>query len=101
KPVVAYASGGLYEILHAAGCGELLAPVGDIDQLAQRVNSMLAVPGLAAVVGSLARERVDAVYGPAAYRVRLQGLAERWNLRYCPALPEPAGAPELPAAAEA
>ncbi|WP_060861506.1 glycosyltransferase family 4 protein [Paenibacillus riograndensis] len=101
KPVVAYASGGLYEILHAAGCGELLAPVGDIDQLAQRVNGLLAEPGLAAVIGSQARERVDAVYGPAAYRTRLLGLAEKWHLRYCPALPEPVRAPEPPAAAEA
>ncbi|OKP83356.1 hypothetical protein A3844_22200 [Paenibacillus helianthi] len=98
KPVVAYASGGLYEILHAAGCEGLLAPVGDIDVLAQRVNLLLAEPGLAAVIGSQARERVDAVYGPAAYRARLLGLAERWHLRYCSALPDPASAPEPPAA---
>ncbi|WP_379159344.1 glycosyltransferase family 4 protein [Paenibacillus sp. sgz5001063] len=98
KPVVAYASGGLYEILCAAGCEGLLAPVEDIDVLAQRVNSLLAEPGLAAAIGSQARERVDAVYGPAAYRTRLLGLAERWNLRYCAAPPEPAGALELPAA---
>ncbi|OKP97818.1 glycosyltransferase family 4 protein [Paenibacillus sp. P46E] len=98
KPVVAYASGGLYEILHAAGCEGLLAPVGDIDVLAQRVNLVLAEPGLAAAIGSQARERVDAVYGPAAYRARLLGLAERWHLRYCSAPLDPAGAPEPPAA---
>ncbi|MGN7763413.1 glycosyltransferase family 4 protein [Paenibacillus sp. 22594] len=98
KPVVAYASGGLYEILHAAGCEGLLAPVGDIDVLAQRVNLLLAEPGLAAAIGSQVRERIDAVYGPAAYRARLLGLAERWHLRYCLAPPDPAGAPEPPAA---
>ncbi|WP_219212814.1 glycosyltransferase family 4 protein [Paenibacillus sp. S150] len=98
KPVVAYASGGLYEILHAAGCGGLLVPAGDIGALAERVNSLLAEPGLAAAIGTQARERIAAVYGPAAYRARLLGLAERWHLRYCLAPPEPAGAPEPPAA---
>jgi glycosyltransferase involved in cell wall biosynthesis len=88
KPVVAYDSGGLREVLHAAGCGGLLVPAADIAVLAERVNSLLAEPGLAAAIGSQARECVDAVYGPAAYRARLLGLAERWQLRYCLAPPE-------------
>jgi hypothetical protein len=85
KPVVAYDSGGLQEILHMAGCGNQLAPVEDIEALADRVKVLLAEPGLAAAIGSQSRERVDAVYGPAAYRARLLGLAERWQLRYCTA----------------
>ncbi|MEK3770154.1 glycosyltransferase family 4 protein [Paenibacillus sp. FSL R5-0887] len=112
KPVIAYDSGGLREILHAAGCGENLVPASDISALAERVNVMLAQPGLALTLGSQARERVDAVYGPAAYRSRLQGLAEMWNLRYCsaPAVHEadsvvvvepPAVQPDLPAASPA
>ncbi|MEK5449600.1 glycosyltransferase family 4 protein [Paenibacillus sp. FSL R7-0331] len=92
KPVVAYDSGGLCEVLQAAGCGGLLAPAADIGALAARVNGLLAEPGLAAAIGSQARERIDAVYGPAAYRARLLGLAERWQLRYCLAPPEPGGA---------
>jgi glycosyltransferase involved in cell wall biosynthesis len=96
KPVVAYDSGGLYEVLHAAGCGGLLAPAADIGALAERVNSLLAEPNLAAATGSQARERIDAVYGPAAYRTRLQGLAERWQLRYCSAPPESGGAEPAP-----
>ncbi|QSF44216.1 glycosyltransferase [Paenibacillus tianjinensis] len=96
KPVVAYDSGGLYEVLHAAGCGGLLAPAADIGALAERVNSLLAEPHLAAAIGSQARERIDAVYGPAAYRTRLQGLAERWQLRYYPAPPESGGAEPAP-----
>ncbi|KAI7258881.1 hypothetical protein KC345_g10449, partial [Hortaea werneckii] len=36
KPVVAYASGGLREILHAAGCGELLVEAANIGALAER-----------------------------------------------------------------
>lgn len=71
---------------------------------------MLAQPGLAITIGAQARERVDAVYGPAAYRSRLQGLAEMWSLRYCSAPPVreadsvvelPAVLPELPAASPA
>ncbi|WP_148449191.1 glycosyltransferase family 4 protein, partial [Paenibacillus ihuae] len=62
KPVVAYDSGGLYEVLHAAGCGGLLAPAANIGALAERVNSLLAEPNLAAAIGSQARERIDAVY---------------------------------------
>ncbi|MEK5026238.1 glycosyltransferase family 4 protein [Paenibacillus sp. FSL M7-1046] len=85
KPVVAYDSGGLQEILHMAGCGNQLAPTEDIEALADRVKALLAEPGLAAAIGSQSRERVDAVYGPAAYRARLLGLAERWQLRYCTA----------------
>lgn len=110
KPVVAYDSGGLREILHSAGCGENLVPASDISALAERVNVMLSQPGLAITIGAQARERVDAVYGPAAYRSRLQGLAEMWSLRYCSAPPvreadsvvePPAVLPELPAASPA
>ncbi|WP_410514182.1 glycosyltransferase family 4 protein [Paenibacillus sp. BR2-3] len=88
KPVVAYDSGGLLEILHTAGCGNYLVPAENIAELAEAVCTLLAAPGMAAAVGSQARERVDAVYGPAAYRARLQGLAEMWNLRYAAAQAE-------------
>ncbi len=83
KPVVAYDSGGLAEILGAVGCSEYLVPAGNKEALADKVCALLAEPGLAQAVGLYARERVEAVYGPLAYRARLQGLAEVWNLRYC------------------
>lgn len=103
KPVVAYASGGLREILQAAGSGDYLVPASDISALAERVNTMLAQPGLAEAIGSQVRERVDAVYGPVAYRARLHGLAEMWNLRYCSTpLPGDVGSVlELPVASQA
>lgn len=99
KPVVAYDSGGLREILNAAGCGNLLVPVGDIGSLAGQVNALLADQAMAADIGRQARELIDAVYGPAAYRTRLQGLAEKWHLRYCLQPPQPAGGPAVPPAA--
>jgi len=82
KPVVAYDSGGLREILGTVGCGNFLLPSGNKEGLADAVCTLLAEPGLAAALGGQARERADAIYGPAAYRARLQGLAEAWNLRY-------------------
>lgn len=101
KPVVAYNSGGLQEILHTAGCGDYLVPVENIAELANKVCGLLEVPGLAAAVGSQARERVESLYGPTAYRQRLQKLAEVWNFCYC--LPQAersvAVLAELPAAA--
>ncbi|WP_340025516.1 glycosyltransferase [Paenibacillus sp. FSL K6-1096] len=99
KPVVAYDSGGLREILIAAGCADLLVPVGETGLLAERVNALLADQAQAAIVGSQARERIGAAYGPAAYRARLQGLAERWHLRYCLRPPQ-AGGEDLPPAAQ-
>ncbi|ETT32879.1 hypothetical protein C162_31254, partial [Paenibacillus sp. FSL R7-269] len=83
----------------AAGCGELLVPAGDIDALAGRVNALLADQAMAAGIGRQAREHIKAVYGPAAYRARLQGLAERWHLRYCLQPPQLIGGPEAPPAA--
>ncbi|MFF2910986.1 glycosyltransferase [Paenibacillus sp. NPDC057934] len=87
KPVVAYASGGLQEILQTAGCSDYLVPVENTDALADAVKALLAEPGHAAAIGSRARELAEAAYGPAAYRMRLHGLAEKWNLRYCTSSP--------------
>ncbi|WP_238652235.1 glycosyltransferase [Paenibacillus piscarius] len=99
KPVVAYDSGGLREILIAAGYADLLVPVGETGLLAERVNVLLADQAQAAAIGSQARERIWAAYGPAAYRARLQGLAERWHLRYCLHPPQAHGGEALPPAA--
>lgn len=100
KPVVAYDSGGLHEILHMVGCGDYLVPAEGIEMLAERVNTLLAAPGLALAIGAQARERVNLIYGPVAYRARMLGLAERWSLRYCTSLPQLAGPPAAVAVPE-
>ncbi|WP_175498882.1 glycosyltransferase family 4 protein [Paenibacillus sp. NFR01] len=97
KPVVAYDSGGLREILTNAGCEAQLVPAENIGALAESVNALLADQGRAAILGAMARERIVAAYGPGAYQLRLYGLAERWTYRYASRLP--AAAPE-PAAAD-
>ncbi|AIQ14178.1 glycosyltransferase family 4 protein [Paenibacillus durus] len=93
KPVVAYDSGGLGEIMRAVDCGEGLVPPENIEALAQHVEALLAQPVLAATIGVRSRGRVIAAYGPAAYRERLSGLAEAWRLRWADAAPAepPAG----------
>ncbi|QWU15203.1 Glycosyltransferase involved in cell wall bisynthesis [Paenibacillus sophorae] len=82
KPVVAYDSGGLGEIMRAVDGTDGLVPPENIEALAQRVEALLAQPVLAATIGVRSRGRVIAAYGPAAYRERLRGLAEAWRLRW-------------------
>ncbi|ASA23899.1 glycosyltransferase [Paenibacillus donghaensis] len=103
KPVVAYDSGGLREILHAAGSMQNLVPAEDIPALAARTSALLAEPGLAEAEAASARLRISALYGPGAYRARLQGLAESWSLRYCtpPPVQTTGGLQDPPAAAPA
>ncbi|MBY9078651.1 glycosyltransferase family 4 protein [Paenibacillus sp. HN-1] len=100
KPVVAYDSGGLGEILRAVGFEDGLAPPQNHEILAHRVLSFLN-PALAGDIGYNVRLRATALYGPAAYRERLRILAENWLLRWPvpPAAVLPP-APEPPAAAE-
>lgn len=100
KPVVAYDSGGLGEILRAVGFEEGLAAPENHGGLAERVLRFLN-PALAGDIGYNVRLRATALYGPAAYRERLRILAEHWLLRW----PAPQAvilppAPEPPPAAE-
>ncbi|NGM83658.1 glycosyltransferase family 4 protein [Paenibacillus sp. 7124] len=99
KPVVAYDSGGLGEIMRAVDCSEGLVPRENSEALAERALALLAQPELAATIGARSRGRVIALYGPAAYRERLRGLAEAWLLRW--AVPAAAAAPPEPPAGEA
>lgn len=97
KPVASYDSGGLREIMLAAGRWDCLAPSGDIGALTAVVRRLTADPGAAALQAQEARASIAAAYGPAAYRARLAALAEAWRLRYPPAA-LPAG--EIPAPPE-
>lgn len=81
KPVIAYGSGGLREILEAAGREDWIAPTGEPEALAEAVCALLTQPNLAAQ-GMAARELAAASFGPAAYRARLAELAAGWTQRY-------------------
>jgi len=55
KPVVAFATGGLPEVI---GDGGLLVPLGDSAELANAIEAVLANPELAQRLGAAGRERV-------------------------------------------
>ncbi|WP_018752263.1 glycosyltransferase family 4 protein [Paenibacillus sanguinis] len=79
KPVVAYASGGLKEILEATGNASYLAATRDWEGLASRAAQLLSSPGLAEEVGQSNRAQSEAIFGPSAYDDRLLGLVEQMN----------------------
>ncbi|MGZ7440712.1 glycosyltransferase [Paenibacillus sp. TH7-28] len=76
KPVVAYASGGLQEILKATGNGEYLVTSGDIAGLSAKISGLLAAHETIAAIGRESRIRVVEAFGPAAYMGRFHELLE-------------------------
>ncbi|WP_433943955.1 glycosyltransferase family 4 protein [Paenibacillus sp. SN-8-1] len=82
KPVVAYASGGLREILETAGSGYLLAEPGNTLDLADKVNLLLGDSALAAGTAAMNLQRVNEVFGPQAYEERLRQLLIQWSLQH-------------------
>jgi glycosyltransferase involved in cell wall biosynthesis len=64
-PVVAYADGGIPELV-ADGETGLLAPPGDVDGLAVRLAALLDGPDLRQRMGTAAKQRIATSYSPAA-----------------------------------
>ncbi|MNN48846.1 hypothetical protein D3C81_1633460 [compost metagenome] len=96
KPVVAYASGGLREILEAVGSGAYLVPTRDSAGLAEKCAELLSSMELTRSVGERNRGQVEAVFGPAAYDLRLQGLVQRIQGLSGLVVPLPEPAPIMP-----
>ncbi|BBI35010.1 glycosyltransferase family 4 protein [Cohnella abietis] len=71
KAVVAYASGGLTEILSATGNEEFLASTGDVNGLTSRVNMLLTNNGLLKAVGERNAQTSQQVFGIEAFRAKL------------------------------
>jgi len=74
KPVVAFASGGLLDILTATGNAEFLVPVGDSRALAARLEALLADDARRVEIARQGAAMAEAVFGPAAYRARLEAF---------------------------
>lgn len=64
-PVVAYDEGGIPEIVSQSETG-LLAPAGDIEDLARCLERLLADPALAQGMGARGKERMRQAFHPAA-----------------------------------
>ncbi|VTR22446.1 GDP-mannose-dependent alpha-(1-6)-phosphatidylinositol monomannoside mannosyltransferase [Actinobacillus pleuropneumoniae] len=82
KPVAAYASGGLQEVLTSAGCPHLLAEPGNPASLAEKVRFILDQPDQGAALGMLNRVQAQAVFGPGTYQLRVNGMVSRWMNEY-------------------
>ena len=77
KPVVAYASGGLKEILDSTGSGDYLAPTGDIEQLTAKISGLLQSSDMMERVGLQNQSQVEAMFGSSAYNNRFMQFIEQ------------------------
>jgi glycosyltransferase involved in cell wall biosynthesis len=71
KPVVAYRSGGLIEILTSTGNEHLLAQKGDVQDLTNKVQYLLSDHRIRQEIGSRNSQTIHQVFGIDAYRSRL------------------------------
>jgi|GEM_PF-399379 len=77
KPVVAYRSGGLAEVLTSTGNAAFLAATADVAELTARVGQLVADRGLRQEVGERSMGTVQQVFGLEAFRQRLERLLEQ------------------------
>ena len=75
-PVVAYASGGLVDVVAHDETG-LLAPAGDVAALAHAMDEITESPGRARVLGTHGREHALAAFGPGSVARRYRAVYER------------------------
>ncbi|MGG1312117.1 glycosyltransferase family 4 protein [Cohnella laeviribosi] len=74
KPVVAFASGGLTELMRATGNQDYLVAPGDIAGLTKAAAELLASEALRLEVGRRSMRMAQRVYGVEAFRERLDAL---------------------------
>jgi glycosyltransferase involved in cell wall biosynthesis len=78
KPVVAFAQGGLVEMMQAAGNTEFLVEPGNSRMLAEKVTYLLNNPGEADRIGVRNNSAAARVYGPDSYRSSLHAMVSQW-----------------------
>lgn len=77
KPVVAFASGGLTELMQATGNGEFLVAPGDVPGLAAAVGGLLASDEWRFTVGGRNMQAVQQAYGLEAFQAKLAKLIQK------------------------
>ncbi|GFN31013.1 glycosyltransferase family 4 protein [Paenibacillus xylaniclasticus] len=80
KPVVAFASGGLAEVMQMTGNAAYSVPVGDVLGLVNCIDGLLSNRKKMETVGMLSRAAVERAYGIAAYRNKLVRLLHAMNV---------------------
>jgi glycosyltransferase involved in cell wall biosynthesis len=74
KGVVAFASGGLTEILTSTGNETFLASTGDVSGLSTRVNLLMSNDGFLHAVGQRNADMARNVFGVEAFRLKLEEM---------------------------
>lgn len=77
KPVVAYASGGLSELMHKTNNRSFLVPRGQIAGLTHKVQHLVQHPHLRLQRGEQNRQQVKAAFGVESFRRQLHRLFQR------------------------
>lgn len=82
KPVIAFAQGGLSELMESVGSSAFLAPPGDSDALVTLATTLLNDSELASDTGWRNRTEAEKLYGIETYRVKLHTMVTQWLLRF-------------------
>lgn len=81
KPIVAYSSGGLSEIMNATGNRAFLAESGDISAISQLVSTLIMNEELRNLIGDHNHKASTDMFGIEAYRQRLNEFLEAVRYR--------------------
>lgn len=82
KPVIAFAQGGLKELMESVGSSAFLAPPGDSEALVTLAMTLLNDSELASETGWRNRTEAEKLYGIETYRVKLHTMVTQWLLRF-------------------
>ncbi|WP_149094713.1 glycosyltransferase [Paenibacillus terrae] len=94
KPVVAFAQGGLVELMEATGNTEFLVEPGNSDMLAEKVGYLLNHPQEVERIGVRNNSAAMRVYGPDSYKTSLHVMVSQWvchNPQWFPLIRQPGG----------
>ncbi|SUA71554.1 glycosyltransferase [Paenibacillus polymyxa] len=94
KPVVAFAQGGLVELMEATGNTDFLVEPGNSDILAQKVGYLLDHPEEMERIGVRNNSAATRVYGPDSYRSSLHVMVSQWvchHPHWFPLIQQPGG----------
>lgn len=78
RPVVAFAQGGLVELMESTGNTDFLVEPGNSDMLAQKVSYLLDHPEEVERIGVRNNSAAMRVYGPDSYRSNLHVMVSQW-----------------------
>jgi len=82
KPVIAFAQGGLKELLESVGSGAFLAPPEDTQALVTLATTILNDAELASDTGWRNRTEAEKLYGIETYRAKLHTMVTQWVMRF-------------------